>query len=60
MAVIGGIVLDRLGIRFTGFMFVFFMAFGAILTAYGASDVYQASGPGFPMMSSISPSTVRN
>ena len=40
MAVIGGIILDRLGIRRTGFMFVFFMAFGALLTAYGASDYY--------------------
>ena len=37
MAVLGGMILDRLGIRRTGFMFVFFMAFGAILTAYGTS-----------------------
>jgi MFS family permease len=55
MAVIGGIILDRLGIRRTGFTFVFFMAFGAILTAYGASDIYRAGGPGYQMMSSFLP-----
>lgn len=55
MAVFGGMILDRLGIRRTGFMFVFFMAFGAVLTAYGASDFYRAGGPGFDMMSSFLP-----
>jgi MFS family permease len=53
MAVLGGMILDRLGIRRTGFMFVFFMALGATLTAYGASDYYRAGGPGFGMMSSF-------
>ena len=55
MAVLGGMILDRLGIRRTGFMFVFFMALGATLTAYGASDFYRAGGPGFSMMSSFLP-----
>ena len=55
MAVFGGMILDRLGIRRTGFMFVFFMAFGAVLTAYGASDFYRAGGPGYQMMSSFLP-----
>ena len=55
MAVLGGMILDRLGIRRTGFMFVFFMAFGAVLTAYGASDFYRAGGPGFKLMSSFLP-----
>lgn len=54
MAVIGGIILDKLGIRRTGFMFIFFMAFGAILTAYGASDIYQ-DGIGYGFMSSFLP-----
>ncbi|MCB2195056.1 MAG: MFS transporter [Bacteroidetes bacterium] len=54
MAVIGGIILDKLGIRRTGFMFIFFMAFGAILTAYGASDMYQ-NGAGYGLMSSFLP-----
>lgn len=55
MAVLGGMILDRLGIRRTGFMFVFFMAFGAVLTAYGASDYYRAGGPGYNMFSSFLP-----
>ncbi len=54
MAVIGGVILDKLGIRRTGFMFIFFMAFGAVLTAYGASDMYQ-DGIGYGLMSSFMP-----
>jgi len=56
MAVIGGIVLDKLGIRRTGFIFVFFMAFGAFLTAYGASKVYSSGGLGYGLMQSFLPS----
>ncbi|HEY9114495.1 MAG TPA: MFS transporter [Bacteroidales bacterium] len=56
MAVIGGIFLDRFGIRRTGFWFIFFMAFGALLTAYGASDYYSEGGLGFNLMSSFLPS----
>lgn len=55
MAVIGGAILDRFGIRRTGFMFVFFMAFGGMLTAYGASDYYGAGGAGYALMSSFLP-----
>ncbi len=54
MAVIGGVILDKLGIRRTGFMFIFFMAFGAVLTAYGASDYY-TNGLGYGLMSSFLP-----
>jgi len=54
MAVIGGVILDKLGIRRTGFMFIFFMAFGAVLTAYGASDMYQ-DGIGYGLMNSFMP-----
>ena len=55
MAVLGGMILDKLGIRRTGFLFVFFMAFGAVLTAYGTSDIYREGGMGYQMMSSILP-----
>ncbi|MBT3301279.1 MAG: MFS transporter [Bacteroidetes bacterium] len=55
MAVIGGVILDRLGIRRTGFIFVFFMTFGAVLTAYGSSKGYQNGGLGYNMMSSFLP-----
>lgn len=55
MAVIGGVILDKLGIRRTGFMFVGFMAFGAMLTAYGASSIYSDGGVGYGLMSSFLP-----
>lgn len=55
MAVIGGVILDKIGIRRTGFMFVFFMAFGAMLTAYGASDIYRNEGVGYSLMKSFLP-----
>ncbi len=56
MAVIGGIILDKLGIRRTGFIFVFFMALGAFLTAYGASKIYTSGGLGYGLMQSFLPS----
>ena len=56
MAVIGGIILDKLGIRRTGFMFIFFMALGAFLTAYGASKAYISGGLGYGFMQSFWPS----
>lgn len=55
MAVIGGIVLDKIGIRKTGFLFVLFMAIGGLFTAYGASDYYRAGGIGYNFMSSFLP-----
>ncbi len=55
MAVVGGIILDRIGIRITGFVFVLFMAIGTTLTAYGASDVYLSGGFGYEFMSSFWP-----
>lgn len=55
MAVVGGVILDKLGIRRTGFLFVFFMALGALLTAYGASDSYSNGGFGYGFMQSFLP-----
>lgn len=55
MAVLGGILLDKMGIRKTGFIFIFFMALGAFLTAYGASEEYRAGGIGYEFMSSVIP-----
>ncbi len=53
MAVIGGVILDKLGIRITGFMFTVFMVLGSALTAYGANELYLNGGPGFHLMSSF-------
>lgn len=55
MAVLGGIILDKLGIRRTGFLFVFFMAIGAVITAYGASSSFQNGGAGYALMQSFLP-----
>lgn len=41
MAVLGGIILDKWGIRKTGFLFVLFCTLGAILTAIGSSEAFQ-------------------
>jgi MFS family permease len=56
MAVIGGIILDKIGIRRTGFIFIFFMALGAFITAYGASKTYSGGGLGYSFMQSFLPS----
>lgn len=53
MAVLGGIILDKIGIRPTGFIFILFMALGASITAYGASDAYLAGGFGYSFMNSF-------
>jgi len=53
MCIWGGIILDRLGIRRTGSLFVFLMTCGAIVTAYGASNYYTNGGFGYSFMSSF-------
>ncbi|MEZ5149481.1 MAG: MFS transporter, partial [Bacteroidales bacterium] len=50
MCIWGGIILDRLGIRRTGFLFVILMTGGAFITAYGASQYYINGGPGYAIM----------
>ncbi len=53
MAVLGGIILDRIGIRITGFSFIFLMAIGGTITAYGASDTFLSGGFGYDFMNSF-------
>jgi MFS family permease len=55
MAVVGGIILDKVGIRRTGFSFVLFMTIGALLTAYGASDYYRNGGFAYEWMQGFLP-----
>lgn len=55
MAVIGGIILDKLGIRLTGTTFISLMAIGSAITAYGASETYLAGGFGYDFMASFWP-----
>jgi MFS family permease len=56
MAVIGGIILDKIGIRITGTLFIGFMAIGSLLTAYGSSDYFLNGGLGYNLTCSIFPS----
>ncbi len=53
MTVLGGIFLDRFGVRITGFFFNLFCALGVLLTAYGVSDVFQGGGLGYAFMNSF-------
>ncbi len=53
MAVIGGIILDKIGIRITGLIFTVFMAIGSFLTAYGASEYFNNGGLGYNFMSTF-------
>jgi MFS family permease len=55
MCIWGGIILDKLGIRRTGLLFVFLMTGGAFVTAYGASNYYGNGGFGYGFMDSFSP-----
>ncbi|OFY57209.1 MAG: hypothetical protein A2Y87_11375 [Bacteroidetes bacterium RBG_13_46_8] len=53
MAVLGGMIADKFGIRITGFSFVFFMFAGACLTWYGASSYFNEGGFGYSFMDSF-------
>jgi nitrate/nitrite transporter NarK len=55
MAVLGGIILDKIGIRITGFVFILLMAVGSAITAYGASETFLAGGIGYGFMTSFLP-----
>ncbi|MFP4366266.1 MAG: MFS transporter, partial [Bacteroidales bacterium] len=53
MAVIGGIILDKIGIRITGFAFIFIQFLGAVVTAYGATPYFNEGGWGYEFMNSF-------
>ncbi|MBN1181437.1 MAG: MFS transporter [Bacteroidales bacterium] len=55
MAIIGGVILDKWGIRKTGILFSFFMMAGAILTFYGTSDIFRNNGLGYSFFNSFAP-----
>jgi MFS family permease len=52
MAFIGGIILDKWGIRKTGSVFISFLFIGTFITAYGASSWFNNGGPGYDLFSS--------
>jgi len=53
MCIWGGIILDKLGIRRTGFLFIILMTAGAFVTAYGASEYYSQGGFGYTFFNSF-------
>lgn len=53
MAILGGIILDKIGIRITGTMFVVFMLIGAFLTVYGTTDYFVQGGFAFDFFNSF-------
>ena len=53
MAVIGGIIADKLGIRITGNFFVSCMVAGTFVTWYGATDYFTAGGFGHAFFASF-------
>ena len=53
MAIVGGIILDKMGIRRTGFGFILFMVAGSFLTAYGSSGLFNSGGPFYSLFSSF-------
>ena len=53
MAIFGGVILDRIGIKKTGFIFVGIMAIGGMITAYGASEYYSNGGFGYSFFNSF-------
>lgn len=55
MAVVGGIILDKIGIRITGFAFIFIQLLGAAVTAYGTTDYFLSGGFGYHFFDSFLP-----
>lgn len=53
MAIIGGIILDKIGIRITGSLFVGFMAVGSLLTYYGSTDYFNQGGLAYNFFNSF-------
>lgn len=53
MALFGGMILDKWGIRKTGTIFLSFIFIGTFLTAYGSTSTFQNGGLGHALFSSF-------
>lgn len=53
MTIIGGIILDRFGIRITGIIFILFMCIGSFFTYYGTTDYFLNGGLGYEFFNSF-------
>jgi len=56
MAIFGGIILDKIGIRITGTMFISFMVAGALATVYATTGYFSNGGFGYSFLNSFLPS----
>jgi MFS family permease len=56
MIIVGGMILDKLGVRRTGVVFVGIATFGSLLMAYGSSEAFANGGFGYKFIDSIFPS----
>lgn len=55
MIILGGIILDKWGIRKTGFVFVGIATLGSFFIAYGGSEYFAQGGFGYSLFESIFP-----
>lgn len=53
MLIIGGVILDKLGIRFTGVTFLILMIGGAYLNYYALTPTFLNGGPGYAFFNSF-------
>ncbi len=53
MTIFGGIILDKWGIRKTGFLFVLLCVLGTFISAYGISDYFSAGGFGYGFIDAL-------
>ncbi len=53
MSIVGGIILDKWGIRKTGLLFVLLCVLGSLITAYGSSGYFRSGGLGYGFMGSF-------
>ncbi len=53
MLIFGGVILDKMGIRFTGTTFIGVMILGAFFNYYAMSDTFNNGGPGYAFMDSF-------
>ncbi len=53
MAVVGGVIVDKMGIRIGGSAFILLQVLGAFITAYGSTDYYNSGGFGYGFMDSF-------
>jgi MFS family permease len=53
MLIFGGVILDKLGIRFTGVVFIGVMILGAFLNYYALTDTFRNGGFGYDFLNSF-------